>query len=192
MQRGIHLVYWQQSIVSKVHTCQCANCLQEAKHPDKELHHQVNLLLSGLDEQQLREKFTVATAIDFPTASEILVSFPDKWELVGVLKREEQPLYVGSFPPSREKGRADQFYGLPAAINRSLTTYRLYRLFEPWPQPTILVDWDEVKGEGRVVGSGHLRIQLQPVGQAQAWSGLQVGVLWECFLHEMRRSETWQ
>jgi hypothetical protein len=40
--------------VSKVHTCQCPNCLQEAEHPDKELHHQMNLLLSRLDEQQRR------------------------------------------------------------------------------------------------------------------------------------------
>ena len=95
----------------------------------------------------LREKLTVAAAIDFPAASEILVSFPDKWELVGVLKREDQPLYVAGLPPSQEKGRADQFYGLPAEINRSLTSYRLYKLFEPWPQPTILVAWDEAKGE---------------------------------------------
>ena len=40
--------------MSKVHTCQCANCLPEAGHPDKELHHQMNLLLSRLDEQQRR------------------------------------------------------------------------------------------------------------------------------------------
>ena len=49
-----HLVYWEQRVVSKVHTCQCPNCLQEAEHPDKEVHHQVNLLLSRLDEQQRR------------------------------------------------------------------------------------------------------------------------------------------
>ena len=40
--------------MSKVHTCQCPSCLQEAEHPDKELHHQMNLLLSRLDEQQRR------------------------------------------------------------------------------------------------------------------------------------------
>jgi hypothetical protein len=39
---------------SKVHTCQCHHCQQEADHPDKELHRQMNLLLSRLDEQQRR------------------------------------------------------------------------------------------------------------------------------------------
>jgi hypothetical protein len=39
---------------SKVHTCQCSHCQQEADHPDKELHRQMNLFLSRLDEQQRR------------------------------------------------------------------------------------------------------------------------------------------
>jgi hypothetical protein len=39
---------------SKVHICQCLHCQQEADHPDKELHWQMNLLLSRLDEQQRR------------------------------------------------------------------------------------------------------------------------------------------
>jgi hypothetical protein len=37
-----------------VHQCECRNCQQSDDHPDKELHHQMNLLLSRLDEQQQR------------------------------------------------------------------------------------------------------------------------------------------
>jgi hypothetical protein len=37
-----------------VHQCECPNCQQTDDHPDKNLHHQVNLLLSRLDEQQQR------------------------------------------------------------------------------------------------------------------------------------------
>jgi hypothetical protein len=37
-----------------VHQCECANCRQPGDHPDKELHHQMNLLLSRLDEQERR------------------------------------------------------------------------------------------------------------------------------------------
>lgn len=37
-----------------VHQCQCLNCQQTEDHPDKELHHQMNLFLSRLDEQQRR------------------------------------------------------------------------------------------------------------------------------------------
>ena len=40
--------------VPKVHLCQCPDCQQEADHPDKELHRQMNLFLSRLDEQQRR------------------------------------------------------------------------------------------------------------------------------------------
>jgi hypothetical protein len=39
---------------SDVHTCQCAHCQQQTPHPDQELHRQMNLLLSRLDEQQRR------------------------------------------------------------------------------------------------------------------------------------------
>jgi hypothetical protein len=38
----------------EIHVCQCPRCQQEADHPDKELHRQMNLLLSRLDEQQRR------------------------------------------------------------------------------------------------------------------------------------------
>lgn len=37
-----------------VHQCQCPNCQQPGDHPDKKLHHQMNLFLSRLDEQQRR------------------------------------------------------------------------------------------------------------------------------------------
>ena len=37
-----------------VHECQCPICQQSEEHPDKKLHHQMNLFLSRLDEQQRR------------------------------------------------------------------------------------------------------------------------------------------
>ena len=37
-----------------VHRCQCPHGQQEAAHPDQALHHQMNMLLSRLDEQQRR------------------------------------------------------------------------------------------------------------------------------------------
>lgn len=40
--------------VPEIHYCQCRHCQQEGKHPDQLLHHQMNLLLSRLDEQQRR------------------------------------------------------------------------------------------------------------------------------------------
>ena len=37
-----------------VHRCQCSHCLSGRDHPDRQHHHQINLLLSRLDEQQRR------------------------------------------------------------------------------------------------------------------------------------------
>ena len=38
----------------QVHACQCPDCLRATDHPTWQLHHQMNLLLSRLDEQQRR------------------------------------------------------------------------------------------------------------------------------------------
>lgn len=37
-----------------LHPCECPTCQQPGDHPDKELHDQMNLFLSRLDEQQRR------------------------------------------------------------------------------------------------------------------------------------------
>jgi hypothetical protein len=37
-----------------IYSCKCHNCQHEASHPDQLLHHQMNMLLSRLDEQQRR------------------------------------------------------------------------------------------------------------------------------------------
>ena len=37
-----------------IRKCQCPTCQQPGDHPDKGLHHQMNLFLSRLDEQQRR------------------------------------------------------------------------------------------------------------------------------------------
>lgn len=37
-----------------IHPCQCSACDRPEYHPDKELHHHMNLLLSRLDERQRR------------------------------------------------------------------------------------------------------------------------------------------
>lgn len=40
--------------MQELYTCQCSNCLATGYHPDKVLHHRLNLLFSRLDEQQRR------------------------------------------------------------------------------------------------------------------------------------------
>jgi hypothetical protein len=37
-----------------VHSCQCPDCLAGYDHPERQRHHQINLLMSRLDEQQRR------------------------------------------------------------------------------------------------------------------------------------------
>jgi hypothetical protein len=137
-------------------------------------------------------KLTVAAAIDHPAASEILVSFPDKWELVHQMIREDTLLYIAAMPPSQERPRPDRFYGLAPDINLELTTYRLYKFFQPWPMPSVIASWDPTTGTGRVEKMGDIKTQLQPFGQAQVWKGQTCGVLWECYLNEAGREANWQ
>jgi hypothetical protein len=138
------------------------------------------------------EKLTAAVAGDFPEARDVLVSFPDEWQLVRSFRRADTPLYAAAWPWETEKPRRDHFYGLSEEINLSLNRYRFAQLFRPWPQPVIRVAWDAAAGEGRVVPGGHLDIRLEPIAQAQVWSGETYAVLWECFVLDSSRREEWQ
>ena len=124
---------------------------------------------------------------EYPTASEILVSFPDQWEFLDVVRAEKTPIYIAGFPIARERPKRHHFEGLPPEINVSLVFYRLYKFFRPWPMPTLVVDWDRRAGQGRVISSAGGNVHLQSIGQAQAWFGINHAVLWECYLHEIDR-----
>ena len=39
---------------NKVHKCECVLCQSQEDHPNKRIHHQINLLISRLNEQQKR------------------------------------------------------------------------------------------------------------------------------------------
>ncbi len=45
-----------------VHQCQCPQCSSPEPHPDREVHRQMNLLMSRLDEQQRRWYAAVESA----------------------------------------------------------------------------------------------------------------------------------
>jgi hypothetical protein len=85
--------------------------------------------MKSAEREMLKEAVTEA----YPDASEILMTFPDSWELVEVLppSPEGQPLYIASLPVEKERISRDHFAGLPPEGNLDLTDYRLYRFFEP-------------------------------------------------------------
>jgi hypothetical protein len=41
-------------LISSVRQCQCAICQSEGDHPNKQIHHMINVLVNELDEQQRR------------------------------------------------------------------------------------------------------------------------------------------
>jgi hypothetical protein len=127
------------------------------------------------------------------SATEIVVNFPDQWEVVHQFNQGDRPLYIAKLPPSQERVRSDHFLGLSPEINLSLTEYQMFRLFEPWPQPLLHVAWDQTKGEGQVLGEAGLRVQLQSIGEAQVWKGKPHAVLWECYVYDTRQQQqNWQ
>jgi hypothetical protein len=69
-------------------------------------------------------------------------------------KHANKPLYIAGLLPSQEQARADHFVDLPPEISRSLTTYRLYKLFEPWTTHLFQMSWNSYIGQGRIIGGG--------------------------------------
>jgi hypothetical protein len=112
--------------------------------------------------------------------------------MVERLNLEPKPAYVAGMPVSQERPRSNHFHGLSPEINRSLTEYRLYKLFEPRTVPLFHVAWDSRQGRGRIMGSQGWQVHLQPVGQAQMWRGEAAAVLWECYGFEpLRQRANW-
>lgn len=128
----------------------------------------------------------------FPEASKVLVSFPDKWEFIDTVKQEQNSIYVAGFPVERAFHGREHFEGLPPEINVNLVFYRLYKFFQPCPTPQVGVDWDSSPHLGRIKDLSGWRLQMQPIGQAQAWFGVDYALLWECYLEKSPRSTNWQ
>lgn len=135
----------------------------------------------------LTEKLITAAAIDYPAASEIVVSFPQEWELVYAIRTGWKPLYVAGLSRSVEPSRCDNFHGLSPEINRSLTSYRLYKLFEPRVILQFHIAWNSYQSQGRLIGGAGLKVHLQPLGQAQIWQGETYGLIWEGYLFDAYR-----
>ncbi len=146
----------------------------------------------------INPKLKTILALDYPDATEILLPFADELELVGSIKRAattrqpETTLYIGAYEKEQERPIRDHFFGLSEEINLATSTYRQYKLYLPWPQPTIYVEFAEGAEVGKVVGQGSMRLAMHEIGQAQVWHGLEVGVIWECYAHEQRRPHNWQ
>ena len=137
-------------------------------------------------------KLIEVAASDYPHA-EIAVSFPDLWELVGRFSCQHSPRYVGGLPVSQERSRSNHFHGLSAEVNRALTSYRQYKLFEPRVVPRFQMAWNSYIGAGRIIGVGRPSVHLTPIGQAQVWHGEGETVFWECYLFENQRQQPdWQ
>lgn len=129
---------------------------------------------------------------DFPQASETLVSSPDRWEYLDTIKTTDHQLYIAGFPIERTHTSRDHFAGLPPETNVSLVFYRLYKIFRPRQMPTVFVNWNAHAGSGTVAGFGDVKLQLQPVGQAQVWFGVTDALIWECYFDESQRRGGWE
>lgn len=133
-------------------------------------------------------KLAEVAAADFPTAAEIRVSFPEQWQHIATIQAGGRQVYIAGLPIERVHSSRHHFEGLSPEINVSLVFYRHYKFFEPWPVPQVTVEWNAARQEGRVTGLARLDVQLLPIGQAQAWFGVEAAVLWECYFNDSQRS----
>ena len=154
---------------------------------------------SPFESRLLRPKLIQAVAADFPFASETLLEFPDEWMLTAHLDGNP-PLYIGGWT-EEERVRSDHFHGLPREVNEGLNRYSLFKFFRPWRMPTLQISWDETPGRGQVIKPKDIKIQMQPIGQAQVRHGGEYAVLWESYFYavgqeqagwEDRLAQIWQ
>lgn len=144
------------------------------------------------EQQSAVRKLVDVAKTDFSNATAVRVSFPDQWQHVETIKTPATPLYIAGFPIERAFTGRNHFHGLAPEINVNLIFYQLYKLFQPWPLPQVTVDWDRRQRVGSVVETQGYRLQLQPIGQAQAWFGIEYGVVWECLFEEAQTRGDWQ
>ena len=78
-----------------VHQCQCPICSQRENHADRELHHQFNLLLSRLDEQQRRWMVALESAKSEATIDVLIDGLSLKTTVAG--KTALTPMRCGVF-----------------------------------------------------------------------------------------------
>jgi len=135
-----------------------------------------------------KEKLVAAIAADYPTASEILIQFPEEWVFTAYLPGDP-PLYVGGWC-QEEPVRSDHFYDLPRQVNENLNRYTFYKFFQPQLTPSLLIAWKEAESRGQVIGFQGAKIQMWPVGQAQVWHGDTYAVLWECYFFSTGRERS--
>lgn len=134
-------------------------------------------------------KLTEVLQEAYPTAAGVRVSFPDKWEFVETVQHQKTKLYVAGFPIERSFTGREHFEGLGPEINVDLVFYRLYKFFRPWPTPQVNIEWNASQRHGTITDFQGWQVQMQPVGQAQAWFGVNAALLWECYLEDSRREE---
>jgi len=132
-------------------------------------------------------KLVEVAARDFPNASTVQVSFPDKWEHLATIESANSSMYIAGFPIERAYSTSHHFAGLPHEINVNLVFYRFYKFFEPWPRPQLTLEWQVGQPHGQVTEFQGFQVQLQPIGQVQAWFGVENAVLWECYMDSSRR-----
>lgn len=142
--------------------------------------------------QSTSRKFTDVLKEEFPEASQVLVSFPDKWEFIDTVQREHDSIYLAGFPIERAFNGREHFEGLGPEVNVNLVFYRFYKFFQPWPMPKVTVEWHTSHRHGRVTDVAGWKVQMQPIGQAQAWFGVTHGLVWECYFEESGRFGNWQ
>ncbi|MCZ7567065.1 MAG: hypothetical protein M5U01_00510 [Ardenticatenaceae bacterium] len=85
----------------KVHECGCAICRGEADQPDKALHHQINLLMSRLDEQQRRWYAAVEAKRHGPSGVRLVAQITGLDEKTIRRGRQELEQDLQARPPDR-------------------------------------------------------------------------------------------
>ena len=119
---------------SVIHLCTCPRCRRPERHPDRELHQQINLLVSRLDEQQ-RRWFVALEAKRVGRGGETLLA-----RITGLDRRtmlEGRMNSKPAWPGVRPSVSAPLVVGVPRARRRIRSCFRLSKRCSPPRRPAI-------------------------------------------------------
>lgn len=114
---------------------------------------------------------------------DVSLAWGDETELVGVIDVNGEQGFLGGEAVGTHRAKPDDYRGLSADECLAIRHYRAFRLFRPWPQPTITIAMTDC-GHGEVVAadSVNVPVRMMEIGSSQAWWGDRAGVIWEVLL----------
>jgi hypothetical protein len=129
---------------------------------------------------------------EYPSGTKIHLGNLVEFEFVQELRKSGELLYVAALPTHKEQPQQGRVPGLSPEINVTLTQFRMYKLLRAVPTFTSPYKTTMKQNRNIIMKNRCIDIRLESIGDAQTWTGVEFGIVWECFIYTGSRDKNWQ